>query len=225
MVSDLHKGLRIMLVDDSPERAAQIEEALTRNGYRLVAHVSPDLELYRRVREIEPDVIIIDTDSPNRDTIEHICCITHNSPRPIVMVTNDTDSHTIRAAVKAGVTAYVVDGLSANRLRPILEVAIAQFEECHAMRCELEQAKLTLAERKLIERAKGVVMRQRRLDEETAYKSMRKMPWTATYAWRNWPRVSSRRRSWWDRKRRRVGCAARTTQVRKWVNGARCDPY
>lgn len=175
MVSDLHKGLRIMLVDDSPERAAQIEEALTRNGYRLVAHVTPDLELYRRVREIEPDVIIIDTDSPNRDTIEHICCITHNSPRPIVMVTNDTDSHTIRAAVNAGVTAYVVDGLSANRLRPILEVAIAQFEEYHAMRCELEQAKLALAERKLIERAKGVMMRQRRLDEETAYKSMRKM--------------------------------------------------
>ncbi len=120
-------------------------------------------------------MIIIDTDSPNRDTIEHICCITHNSPRPIVMVTNDTDSHTIRAAVNAGVTAYVVDGLSANRLRPILEVAIAQFEECHAMRCELEQAKLALAERKFIERAKGVVMRQRRLDEETAYKSMRKM--------------------------------------------------
>ncbi len=175
MVSDLHQRLRIMLVDDAPERAAQIEEALTRNGYQLVAHVTPDLELYRRVREIQPDVIIIDTDSPNRDTIEHICSITHNSPRPIVMVTNDTGSHTIRAAVSAGVTAYVVDGLKSDRLRPILEVAIAQFEEFHAVRCELEQAKLTLSERKLIERAKGVVMRQRRLDEETAYKSMRKM--------------------------------------------------
>jgi response regulator NasT len=170
-----NRRLRVMLVDEHPERARELEQSLCQSGHHVAARVAPDMALYQRVQEVQPDVIIIDTDSPSRDILEHICCITHQAPRPIVMFTSDKGTGTIRAAVKAGVSAYIVDGISEHRLQPILEAAIARFEEFHAMRRELAQAKLDLAERKIIERAKGVVMKQCHLDEESAYQAMRKM--------------------------------------------------
>ena len=167
--------LHIMLVDSNPERTNTLEEALTAAGHRVVARVITGADLAAEVAAVAPDVIIIDVDAPDRDTLEHMRAISREQPRPVVMFTNDDNAETIRAAVRAGVSAYVVDGLSANRVMPVLEVAIARFEEFQAMREELEQTRATLADRKLIERAKGILMRNSQLDEEAAYRAMRKL--------------------------------------------------
>ncbi len=132
-------------------------------------------DLCAEVAAVSPDVIIIDIDSPDRDTLENMRTISRERPRPVVMFTNDNNTETIRAAVRAGVSAYVVDGLHASRVMPVMEVAIARFEKFQSMREELRQTRTTLADRKLIDRAKGILMRQLQLDEDAAYKTMRKM--------------------------------------------------
>jgi response regulator NasT len=169
------KRLRIMLVDSFPERTTTVEEALNAAGHQVVARVMAGGDLAADVAAVSPDVIIIDIDSPDRDTLEHMRTISRERPRPVVMFTNDDNASTIRSAVRAGVSAYVVDGLHASRVLPVLEVAMARFEEFQAMRDELENTKSTLAERKLVEKAKGILMRQTRMDEEAAYRAMRKM--------------------------------------------------
>ena len=167
-------GLRVLLVDDDTERATTLRAALRAAGYKVIGEVRSAVELMARVRATRPDVIIIDRDSPDRDTLEHLCMITRDDPRPIVMFTQDRDQAMMHKALKAGVSAYVVDGLSAERVRPIVEVALARFEQWQALRQELDQAQANLAERKVIERAKGIVMKQRSCSEEEAYRLMRK---------------------------------------------------
>jgi response regulator NasT len=167
-------SLSVLLVDDDPERAAIVEPALREAGYEVVTVVGTATEMLAQVRR-RPDVIIIDRDSPDRDTLEHVCMITRDDPRPIVMFTQDKDQTLMREALKAGVSAYVVDGLSVERVRPIVEVALARFEQWQALRRELDQAQTNLAERKLIERAKGIVMKQRGCSEDEAYRALRKM--------------------------------------------------
>ncbi|MEO8333250.1 MAG: ANTAR domain-containing protein, partial [Gallionella sp.] len=110
-----------------------------------------------------------------RDTLEHLCIISRDQPRPIVMFTHDDDSEKIRAALRAGVSAYVVNGLKSERLRSIMDVAIARFDEFHSMRRNLEKAENQLAERKDIDRAKGILMKQRGWSEEESYQALRKM--------------------------------------------------
>ncbi len=149
-----------------------MEKLLTNLGHKIVATVSAGDDLAGMVNRYSPDIIIIDMDSPDRDTIEHMQSISAEKPRPIVMFTNDDDSNTIQKAVKAGVTAYVVDGMHPNRVMPILDTAMARFNEYQAIRNELEKTRNTLEERKLIERAKGIVMKQTNQDEEAAFKSM-----------------------------------------------------
>jgi len=168
-------SLSVLLVDDDPERAAIVEPALREAGYAVVTVVGTATEMLTQVRARRPDVIIIDRDSPDRDTLEHVCMITRDDPRPIVMFTQDQDRTLMRAALEAGVSAYVVDGLSVERVRPIVEVALARFEQWQALRRELDQAQTNLAERKLIERAKGIVMKQRRCSEHEAYAMLRKL--------------------------------------------------
>ena len=133
------------------------------------------MNLSRLVAEVLPDVIIIDTHSPDRDTIEHLCVISQDTPRPIVMFSADGNTEKIREAVRAGVSAYVVDGLAAQRVQPILDVAIARFEALQSLRNELEDTQSQLADRKRIDRAKGILMQQKNLSEEDAYKWLRKM--------------------------------------------------
>jgi response regulator NasT len=168
-------SLSVLLVDDDPERAAIVEPALRAAGYEVVTVVDTATEMLAQVRAMKPDVIIIDRDSPDRDTLEHVCMITRDDPRPIVMFTQDKDQALMRAALEAGVSAYVVDGLSVERVRPIVEVAMARFEQWQALRRELDQAQTNLAERKVIERAKGIVMKQRRCTEDEAYALLRKL--------------------------------------------------
>jgi len=162
-------------VDDDPERADWLMTALRATGYEVVAHMDNAMNLLAQVRRVKPDVIIIDSDSPDRDTLEHVCMVTRDDPRPIVMFTQDADQGLMQEALKAGVHAYVVDGLSAERVRPVVNVALARFDQWQALRQELGQAQASLAERKVIERAKGILMKQRRCDEEEAYRLLRKV--------------------------------------------------
>ena len=163
-----------MVVDDAPERAEVVQRALRRAGYEVIAHVASTFDLHRRVIELKPDVIIIDTESPDRDTLKNLSLVNRDAPRPVVMFTNDGDNRKIREAVRAGVSAYVVDGLAADRVRPIIDVALARFEQFQALRRELEETEGRLADRKLIERAKGILMKSAKLGEEEAYRALRK---------------------------------------------------
>jgi response regulator NasT len=168
-------SLRVLLVDETFERAALLKHALQGAGYRIAAHVSSSADLPGLVSELKPDVILLDTESPDRDTLEHLCIISRDQPRPIVMFTHDDDSEKIRAAIRAGVSAYVVDGLKSERLGPIMEVAMARFNEFQSMKRDLEKAESQLAGRKDIDRAKGILMKQRGWSEDEAYQALRKM--------------------------------------------------
>ena len=167
--------LKVMVIDESAGRAALLERALTDAGYEIIARVEHGVNLLERVKEVKPDVIIIDMEMPDRDTLEQLYTINKDQPRPIVMFADNSESDVIEAAVKAGVSAYVVDGLNTERVKPIMDVAIARFREFQALREELEQTKNTLADRKVIDKAKGIIMKQRGMDEAEAYKLLRKM--------------------------------------------------
>lgn len=173
-VNPSESPLRVLLVDETFERAALLKHALQDAGCKIVAHVSASADLPGLVAELKPDLIILDTESPDRDTLENLCIINRDQPRPIVMFTHDDDSDKIRAAIRAGVSAYVVDGLKSERLRPIMDVAIARFNEFQAMRSDLAKAESQLTERKDVERAKGILMKQRGWSEEEAYQALRK---------------------------------------------------
>ena len=167
--------MRILVVDESDERAALLGEALTAAGHEVVASLSSPLELLRAVDALRPDVIVIDTESPTRDVLEHVVIVSQSSPRPIVMFASDAGGEAIRDAVRAGVSAYVVDGLDASRVNSIVEVACARFEEFQRLKIELAEANLKLSERKLVERAKGLLMQSRGLSEDEAYHALRKL--------------------------------------------------
>jgi two-component system, response regulator / RNA-binding antiterminator len=148
--------------------------ALCLAGYEVTAALTSPLTLLKTIDALRPDVIVIDTDSPSRDVLEHLVVMTQHTPRPVVMFATDDAPETIREAVRAGVSAYVVDGLDAARVRPIVDAAVASFEAMQGLRAQLAQANDKLNERKLVERAKGILMRTRGLDEESAYALMRK---------------------------------------------------
>ena len=165
----------LIVVDESPERAPVLREGLERAGYEVAAALAAPIELLRAVEQVRPDVIIIDTDSPSRDVLEHVVLITRDQPRPIVMFSSDDAPDTIRDAMRAGVSAYVVDGLEAARVKSIVEVAVARFDEYQRLREELAEANLKLEERKLVERAKGILMKARGMDEDEAFQALRRM--------------------------------------------------
>jgi len=172
--------LRVMLVDESVADDLEAEVSLLKGGlvsagYDVVVVPALGLALAERVAEFEPDVIIIDTESPTRDVLEHVSVVTARNPRPIVLFTEDRNNATIQAALKAGVSAYVVAGIQAERLQPILDVAVARFEQEQALREELRLAQTKLAGRKVIERAKGILMQQKGVSEEEAFGLMRKL--------------------------------------------------
>jgi response regulator NasT len=167
--------MRVLVVDESEERAAILREGLVSAGHEVVASLSSPLELLRAVEDLQPDVIVIDTESPTRDVLEHVVIVSQSSPRPIVMFATDTGGETIREAVRAGVSAYVVDGLDGTRVNTIVEVACARFEEFQRLKLELAEANLKLSERKLVERAKGLLMQSRGISEDEAYHALRKL--------------------------------------------------
>ncbi len=166
--------MRVLVVDESPERAEVLRDGLQRAGYEVTASLSSPLALLKTIEELQPDVIVIDTDSPSRDVLEHLVVMSQHTPRPVVMFASDATPETIRQAVRAGVSAYVVDGLDPARVRSIVDGAVAGFEELQGVRDQLAEANVKLAERKVVERAKGLLMKSRGLDEEAAYGLLRR---------------------------------------------------
>jgi two-component system, response regulator / RNA-binding antiterminator len=169
------KKVEVMLIDAHPGRSAILEQALSDAGYHITIRTARTDQLLQQVRETQPDVILIDIELPDRDTLEQLRDVGLNQPRPIVMFAERSDPETTAAALRAGVSAYVVDDLNPRRLQPIMEVAIARFREYQALRRELEETRNRLAERKVIEKAKGLLMAQRNLSEEEAYQALRKL--------------------------------------------------
>lgn len=165
---------RVMLVDERPERLEVISAKLDGDGCRVVACVRPNDDLVALVRRHDPEVIIIDLDSPSRDTLEGLRSVQASVPRPILMFTQNDDGETIRQAIQSGVSAYTVDGLESRSVRPIVEAAMATFRQFRALEDELERTKGQLHERKRVEKAKGILMNQRGLSEEAAYALLRK---------------------------------------------------
>jgi response regulator NasT len=166
--------MRVLVVDESPERAQVLRDGLQLAGYEVSASLSSPIALLKTIDELKPDVIVIDTESPSRDVLEHLVVMSQHTPRPVVMFATDGAPEKIREAVRAGVSAYIVDGLEASRVKAIVDVAVARFEEYQAVRQELANANLKLAERKVVERAKGLLMKNRGMEEEAAYNLLRK---------------------------------------------------
>src|SRR5574343_734659 len=167
--------ISVLVIDESRARAGDICAGLVQGGYQVAAILADAANLSSEVERLQPDVILIDTESPSRDTLENLAVMNQDMPRPVVLFTQDDGNEAIRDAVKAGVSAYIVDGLDPKRVKPIVEVARARFEETLAMRREIEAMSRKLSDRKLVEQAKGILMKARGLDEDAAYHAMRRL--------------------------------------------------
>lgn len=168
------ENLRILVVEADPTRVRDIVDALNTAGWadvKALAHIS---ELGRTVKDYAPDIVLIDLAHPDRDTLEHITIATEANKRAVALFVDQTDDALTKAALNAGVSAYVVDGLTMSRIKPVLETAIARFNITRQMQSELDAAKQALADRKTIDRAKGILMRQRGIAEDEAYTLLRK---------------------------------------------------
>jgi response regulator NasT len=180
------RSLRIIVInsiapdDDSDElalaqaeRARELRIGLLQAGYNIIAVFPADIHLPERVAQLQPDMIIIDAESDARDVLEHVVVATRDARRPIVLFTEDHDKSSMEAAMDAGVSAYIVAGLHAERIKPVLDVAMARFNADQRLRTELSDTKLKLAERKTIERAKGLLMARHHMTEDEAYQKLR----------------------------------------------------
>lgn len=167
------QDLKILVIDENPNRAAIVERGLVEAGYTSVSVIGASLNLLSRIQALAPDVIIIDLENPDRDTLEQMFQVSRAVQRPIAMFVDQSDRGMIKAAVEAGVSAYVVDGLRKERIRPVVEMAVSRFEAFDRLRRERDTAKAELAERKVIERAKGLLMKRKGMDEGEAYALMR----------------------------------------------------
>jgi response regulator NasT len=156
------------------ERSRSLRIGLLESGFNLIAVLPADPFLQERLRQLQPDMIIVDAESEARDALEHVVMATRDERRPIVMFTNDSDTSHVKDAVAAGVTAYIVAGLSTERIRPILDVAMARFQHEQGLRNELAQARSELVDRKLVDRAKLLLMQRQGLSEQAAYDKLRK---------------------------------------------------
>ncbi|MBK8120614.1 MAG: ANTAR domain-containing protein [Sulfuritalea sp.] len=167
--------LRILIIDESRARAGELCAGLAMAGHQVAAVLPSALDLTAQIESIKPDVILIETESPSRDTLENLAVMNRDMPRPVILLTQESDAAVMRAAFRAGVSAYVVDNLDLARLKPIVDVAIARFEEHQNLKQERAVATKKLSERKIVEKAKGILMKTRGLDEDQAYAALRKL--------------------------------------------------
>ncbi|MBW9070563.1 ANTAR domain-containing response regulator [Agrobacterium pusense] len=167
------RDLTILVIDENAIRASIIEEGLREAGYQRVTVIHEVNGVARTIETLRPDVIFIDLENPNRDMMEHLFQLTRTVGRPIAMFVDRSDTASIEAAVEAGVSAYVVDGLKKERVKPILDMAVSRFNAFSRLQRELADAKSALEERKVIERAKGILMKMRGLSEEEAFALLR----------------------------------------------------
>src|SRR5689334_19826649 len=164
----------ILIIDQNHARAAIIQDGLREAGHANVRWLSETGNLLKQIAEIDPDVIVIDLESPNRDVLEQMFQVSRLVKRPVAMFVDQSDSASIREAMMAGVSAYVVDGLRKDRVKHILDMCVQRFDVFSRLTEELHEAKTALADRKVIERAKGILMEAKSLSEQEAYVLMRK---------------------------------------------------
>jgi response regulator NasT len=165
--------VRIVIVDDSGARASVLEEGLREAGYDDIHFVPPRGAFVARIERMAPDVVLMDLGSPSRDTLEEMLLVSRALAKPIAMFVDQSDDTMIGAAIDAGVSAYVVDGLRKDRVKPILELAVRRFTAFSRMQSELDEARTALANRKTIDKAKAILMQQRGLNEADAYALLR----------------------------------------------------
>jgi response regulator NasT len=164
---------KIVIVDESPIRAAILEEGLREAGFAVVLHISEMQNLLARIYRLDPDVIVIDLENPSRDVLEQMFQVSRAVRRPVAMFVDQSDAASIQASVDAGVSAYIVDGLKKERIKPILDLCISRFNAFAKLRDELERTKSALEDRKVIDRAKGILMKLKGLTEDEAYVLLR----------------------------------------------------
>lgn len=167
--------MNILVIDNHPERAGILETALLDLGHAVVVRAPTNQRIHHLVSSFEPDVVIVDAQSPDRDMLEDIALTSDRSPRPIIFFAEDDDDDVIRRSIQAGVSAYIVDGLQPERVNTIVKVAISRFEAFQSLRGELQKTRDELSDRKVIDRAKGLLMHHRDCDEAAAFNAMRKM--------------------------------------------------
>jgi response regulator NasT len=167
--------LRVLLIDDGAHRVSLIHDELARQGHLVVGVLDSALLIHDCVLRLQPDVVIVDSESPTRDTLENLSTMSASCPRPVVVFSEDASQAPMQQALKAGVSAYVIAGLQPQRLLPVLQVAIARFEQDRALRGQLETAQAQLSERKVLEKAKGILMDEIGLSEEQAFAHLRKL--------------------------------------------------
>jgi two-component system, response regulator / RNA-binding antiterminator len=172
MLPDSH--LKIVIVDESPIRAAILEDGLREAGLVQVIRIEDRTNLLARIYAIDPDVILIDLENPSRDVLEQMFQVSRVVKRPVAMFVDQSDTASIQAAIDAGVSAYIVDGLKKERIKNILDMSIMRFNAFSRLEGELEQTKSALEDRKVIDRAKGILMKLKNLTEEEAYALMRR---------------------------------------------------
>jgi two-component system, response regulator / RNA-binding antiterminator len=164
---------KIVIVDESPIRAAILQEGLREAGFTQVDHISEMQSLLARIYAVDPDIILIDLENPSRDVLEAMFQVSRAVRRPIAMFVDQSDTASIQASVEAGVSAYIVDGLKKERIKPILDLCVSRFNAFAKLQEELERTKSQLEDRKIIERAKGILMKVKGLTEDEAYVLLR----------------------------------------------------
>lgn len=175
MMRNARLPLRILLVAGRQPYARTIEEAVAAVGHRVIGVVAPSDDLVLTTQRAQPDALLIEIESPTRDLLHSLQMLNESNPVPAVIFADHSDERDIRVAVRAGTSAFVVDGLRADRVAPILEAAVARFIEFQTLRSERDEAVAKLSERRAIERAKGILMRRRDVAEDAAYEALRKM--------------------------------------------------
>src|ERR1700704_3161625 len=170
----MEPSLKIVIVDKSPVRAAILEDGLRESGNVQVVHIAETSHLLARIYAIDPDVILIDLKNPSRDVLEQMFQVSRAVQRPVAMFVDQSDSASIEASVDAGVSAYIVGGLRKDRVKNILDLCISRFNAFARLQNELDRTRNALEERKVIDRAKGILMKVKNLSEESAYALLRK---------------------------------------------------
>ncbi len=175
MVRKKDSPLNVMLVDDQPGRSAMVEKVLSEKGLNVISAIPSCSGLLFQMEQHQPDIILIDLDSPDRDILESLAIINTHNPRPVVMFSREDDPDFISRAVQSGVTAYQLDSVNPDKVKPVIDLAMAQFNAYQSLRKELDSTKTQLADRKIIERAKGLLMKTQKIDEEEAYATLRSL--------------------------------------------------
>ena len=163
-----------MLVDIPALHTAMLEAEIEEAGYQLITSLQGQQGLLKVFTSARPDLLVINLDTPDKTILDTLHIINRDYPCPIVIFTSDDDASVIQLAIRAGVSAYVVDGLLSKRIKPVIDVALARFTEMQSLRSELDKARSSLEDRKLIDKAKGLIMAQRQVTEDVAYASLRK---------------------------------------------------